>query len=194
LYTVTEGSNLYSPVEVCSLVGNVLPPQQTGKPTLVVITGGEPLRQTNVGQLVIYLLVTNHLVQIETNGSLDLPEDLMYLYQKNSPLLERLTIVCSPKTSIVAPTLWNRCHYKFVLQKGRVDSYGLPTKVLDMGVDFTWMHDLIRNLPPGLNTYVQPYDEGSADKNLEHIRVTVDSSLSFGHRVSLQLHKLLGLE
>ena len=55
---------------------------------LVVLTGGEPLRQ-DVSLLIDALLGRGHRVQIETNGTLwvDLPED------------ERLTVVCSPKTT-----------------------------------------------------------------------------------------------
>jgi 7-carboxy-7-deazaguanine synthase len=54
---------------------------------LIVLTGGEPLRQ-NIVPLIDRLLARGLRVQIETNGTLwlDLPAD------------PRLTVVCSPKT------------------------------------------------------------------------------------------------
>lgn len=47
---------------------------------LIVITGGEPLRQ-NISDLCILLYQAHYTVQIETNGTLGLPKQLQYFLQ-----------------------------------------------------------------------------------------------------------------
>ena len=42
----------------------------------VVITGGEPLLQKSIGMFANVLINNNHIVQIETNGSLPLPQKI----------------------------------------------------------------------------------------------------------------------
>lgn len=148
---------------------------------LVVITGGEPFRQHGLYGLVDALLAFSDItVQIETNGTI-YPQHLV-----ESP---RVVVVCSPKARIDQKLRSRIDHYKYVLQAGHVlKEDGLPISVL--GLDNTVAR-------PGDNfkgiIWVQPADEQDEAKNKENMRVTVQSCLQFGYRLTLQLHKIVGL-
>lgn len=155
-------------------------------PKLVVFTGGEPFRQ-NISPVVRDLFYLGYEVQIETNGTLYL-EDFPWA----SP---SLTVVCSPKTPVINRSLErNVTSFKYVLEAGFVDEDGLPSITLGgmkPARPPVWMrHDLI---------YVQPMDpgtlnEGWDEKYKENIKATVESALKHGFRISLQTHKILGVE
>lgn len=148
---------------------------------LVVITGGEPFRQ-NLGPLVLLLVKNNYKVQIETNG---LIFDPLFPYGI-------ATIVCSPKTAAISHELATRvAAFKYVLQAGHMGGDGLPERTL--GHVST---ALAR--PPyadGWNgdVFIQPLDEHNMDANDRNLRACVASSFAFGHRLCLQLHKLINL-
>jgi len=145
---------------------------------LVVLTGGEPLRQ-NILPLIHRLLESGLQVQIETNGTLWL--DL--------PLDPRLTVVCSPKTPALHPRLVPRIDaYKYVLQAGAIDAEdGLPTA----STQVPRQPARLFRPPAGKPVYVMPCDEpGRTDDNR---RAAADSALAHGHRLTLQLHKLAGI-
>jgi len=151
------------------------------RPTpLIVITGGEPLRQ-NLNTLVHILIRTNHKVQIETNGRLmdyQLPFDDI-----------NFSVVCSPKGK-VNPVLARRIKaYKYIIRAGDTDDKdGLPTSVLENG------ERPDRPLKDSQSlVYIQPYDEHNEEKNKANIQATIESSLKFGYIISLQLHKIVGL-
>ncbi|MBP7709539.1 MAG: 7-carboxy-7-deazaguanine synthase QueE [Rickettsiales bacterium] len=133
---------------------------------LVVITGGEPLRQP-IERFCQELLSLNFLVQIETNGTLfrELPQEVK--------------IICSPKISNgkyhqIRPDLLARIDaFKFIISRGKkeysqVDEFGL-------------------NVP----IYLQPMDEYDEAKNKENLALVLELAQKFGHRVSLQMHKIL---
>ena len=42
----------------------------------ITLTGGEPLLQADIGELITRLITSGHEVEIETNGSVELPTDL----------------------------------------------------------------------------------------------------------------------
>jgi len=145
---------------------------------LVVLTGGEPLRQ-NVVPLIHRLLDRGLRVQIETNGTLwlDLPAD------------RRLTVVCSPKTPLLHPSLVPRIDaYKYVLQAGALDpADGLPSASTQIPGQPARMF----RPPAGKPVYVMPCDEaGRAEENR---RAATESALAHGYRLTLQLHKIAGL-
>jgi 7-carboxy-7-deazaguanine synthase len=148
---------------------------------LVVLTGGEPLRQ-DVGPFIESLLGRGHRVQIETNGTLwvDLPED------------ERLTVVCSPKTTRLDPQLEARIDaYKYIIAAGEVDPEdGLPmasTQRLDRAQRLARPRE-------GVPVWVQPRDDGDPLLNQAHLKAAVGTALEHGHRLGLQLHKIVGLD
>jgi organic radical activating enzyme len=138
---------------------------------LVVITGGEPLRQ-EIGPLCAALLANGLRVQIETNGTLwrDLPPDVH--------------LVCSPKVTngayhpIRPEVLERAAALKFIISTTR-PHYGAVGEV----------GQSIRPLP----VYVQPMDEGDAQKNHANARYAASLAQTHGYRLSLQTHKILGI-
>lgn len=138
---------------------------------LVVITGGEPLRQEIVPFCEL-LLSYGYRVQIETNGT---------LFRK---LPEEVNIVCSPKMSggqyhPVRPDLLGRIDaFKFIISASHAD-------YRDVGdVGQATYHTPV---------YVQPMDEGDAAKNAANQQRAVALAMEHGYRLSLQTHKLLGI-
>lgn len=150
--------------------------------TLVVITGGEPFRQP-IGRLVMALRHIGYRVQVETNGT---------LYQPVFPYPdEGVTIVCSPKAGQVHRELvpWVAA-WKYVATADNIDPVdGLPTHALE--------HPNGGKLyrPPSGNTapiYLQPVDEQDTTANERNMHAVVDACMEHGHRLCLQLHKIIG--
>lgn len=138
---------------------------------LVVITGGEPFRQP-LRPLTDGLLERGFTVQIETNGT---------LYQE---LDNRVQIVCSPKTTtgqytrIREDLLPHLTALKFLLSAHDL----LYRKVEEVGQsDY--------DIP----VYVQPMDAHNAEATRENTEFTKAMALKHGYRLSLQLHKILGI-
>lgn len=172
-------------VTVRDLVGEIL--ELTSQVVrLVVITGGEPFRQEALSFLVRDLIEKDLEVQIETNGTLwqDLP-----IY---SPLL---TIVCSPKTPTVKKEIEDYSHsFKYVVATGHTDAKdGLPLRVLGKEC---------KAYRPSAETrsrrwfstpliFVQPEEDG--DRTPDNVAHACQLSMKFGYRLSLQLHKVVGL-
>jgi len=138
---------------------------------LVVITGGEPLRQP-IAPLCEQLLAAGFQVQIETNGT---------LYRELPPGVE---IICSPKNAgkgyfPIRPDLLERVTaFKFILS--RQDP--LYMEVPEVGQSE-------HNTP----VYVQPMDEYDEGRNRENRAFAQQIALDKGYRFSLQLHKILGI-
>jgi organic radical activating enzyme len=146
--------------------------------TLVVITGGEPLRQ-NITPLVNQLLDRNLRVQIETNGTLtlDLPEN------------PNLIIICSPKTPRLHPEIIPRIHaYKYVIAAEETDTEtGLPNHSTQ---EFGQRQRLFYP-PPGRPVFIMPRDDRNA---AFHRRACLKIALKYGYRVCLQIQKLLDIK
>jgi organic radical activating enzyme len=145
---------------------------------LVVITGGEPFRQT-LKPFVKLLLFSGFQVQIETNGTLH--QDLPY---------EDIMVVCSPKTGslnrFLVPKL---AALKYVVSADAMDEDNYPTYALESAsylfrppVDFQG------------TIYFQPYDSGSEEENQRHRQAAVKACFATGNTLCLQTHKLLNLE
>ena len=138
---------------------------------LVVITGGEPLRQ-NIAPLCERLLAEGLCVQIETNGTVwrELPK--------------AVDIVCSPKATDgryhkLRPDLLERISVlKFIIsaEPGEYNDIG------DVG-------QRTRNIP----VYVQPMDAYDAKKNEANRQRALELAMKRGYRLSLQTHKMLGI-
>lgn len=139
---------------------------------LVVITGGEPLRQ-NIKPLCSNLISKNYAVQIETNGTLfqDMHEDVK--------------IVCSPKN--------NGSGYKFIRED-------LLTKITAFKFIISASNQNYKNVDEvgqsnyKIPVYVQPMDEYDENKNQENLQYTVKLSLTYGHLLCLQTHKISGIK
>jgi len=149
---------------------------------LVVITGGEPLRQTI--PFLCRLLSIHHHIQIETNGT----------FWQPLPWTET-TIVCSPKNSVIDDQLLPRIQaFKYVVRAGELDpNDGLPIAVMG----FPSSENSRPARPPiGFKgqVYLSPLDEKNTKKNMANTKAAVDSCLTFGHILSLQIHKIIGVE
>ena len=150
------------------------------KTELVVLTGGEPFRQ-NVGPLVQKLVDRDFRVQVETNGTTYLDD-----FPWNHP---RLTVVCSPKTHVNARVFPNVHHWKYVIDHRHVDEKtGLPTQVLGL-----YVPGIYSEIDPS-RIWISPMDEQNEVANALNRQACVKSALRFGYRISLQSHKLLGVE
>lgn len=138
---------------------------------LVVITGGEPFRQP-IGTLCQALLDEGFMVQIETNGTIyrEVPKDV--------------AIICSPKVSggvyhPIRSDLLQRLHcIKFIVST----SDAQYREVAEVG-----------QTAHAVPVYVQPMDEGDAQKNADNLRHATAMALKHGYRLSVQLHKLAGI-
>ncbi len=139
---------------------------------LVVITGGEPLRQ-NIVPLCEVLLAQGFKVQIETNGTLF------------RPLPKNVDIICSPKntTGSYAPIrddlLQRLSALKFLVSK-------YDAKYSDVGEVGQEIY--------GIPVYVQPMDEYDTKRNAENTAYAAELAQRHGYRLSLQTHKILGIE
>jgi len=144
----------------------------SGQRPLVVLTGGEPFRQ-NIEPLVFALVKHGYRVQIETNGSLE-PKGVRW-----TQLRSWVDIICSPKPGVtVAPTIreWVDA-IKYVLDSSYVDEEdGLPKRL----PRFSWTP-----------VYVQPMDGPDYNRNVE---AAVQSCLKHGYRLSIQVHKIVGVQ
>ena len=147
---------------------------------LIVFTGGEPLRQ-NIAWLIEHLLDQGLEVQVETAGTLWWP----------SLDKSRAYFVISPKTKRISKELSEalaggglRVSWKYIIDNEcELNDRGLPKDVAE---------------PPKWekvnNIYVQPCDTYKALLNKVNIQRCVDISISHGYRVSLQTHKIMGVE
>ncbi|MFT5703854.1 MAG: organic radical activating enzyme [Rickettsiales bacterium] len=134
---------------------------------LVVITGGEPLRQ-NIKPLCDELLKEGFEVQIETNGT---------LFQE---LPKKVNIVCSPKNSsgkyyqIREDLLANISAFKFLISTSNKKYNFVP----DIGQS--------KFRTP---VYLQPIDEYDEKKNEKNRKLVLKLAAANGCRISLQTHK-----
>jgi 7-carboxy-7-deazaguanine synthase len=152
-------------------------------PRLVVITGGEPFRQS-IGLLTLLLEDEEYQIQVETNGTLPPPEGLAV----------STWVVVSPKTGKVHQrTADIAVAWKYVLSANVVDPEdGLPT--------FALAHTAVPKLarpPEHFNIgaiYVQPADEQDVMKNHRNLQAVIKTCMRHGYTLQLQTHKILGME
>lgn len=147
---------------------------------LVVITGGEPLRQASVPRLCELLLDAGYpdtYIQIETNGTRSIT-DIPYA----------VTVVCSPKTSRIHPSLLTNpnVQYKIVVGEDTLDDSGSVFSILGKKVKLT--------LPDEAIVWVQPLDAGDDATNAANTKAALAYCMRTGSRFSFQLHKHLGLD
>lgn len=140
---------------------------------LVVITGGEPLRQRAVIPLMRLLLEEGIDVQIETNGT---------IWHEEIP--KAVDIVVSPKTRHVNPHLALRARaWKYVVSRANIDEKdGLPVG--------------LPRPPRGVmneDIYISPIDEYDRLFNMLNMKAAAKSCMDFGYRLMVQVHKVVGL-
>lgn len=140
---------------------------------LVVITGGEPLRQP-IERLCEELVRLKFTVQIETNGT---------LFRQ---LPDAVKIICSPKTT-------NKKYHKI---RGdllaRIDAFKFLISTGNAGnKDYQDVAEFAKNSK--IPIYVQPMDEYDAKKNQKNLQLAIRLAAENGYFLSLQLHKILGI-
>lgn len=159
------------------------------KSDLIVLTGGEPLRQ-NIVPLLQHLITERQFhVQIETAGTLWLPE-LTELCQQYS---SSLSIVCSPKTGRLNDDLVPYISaWKYIIRHGETHSNdGLP--LLSTQIPGATQR-LARPTNSKADIYVQPLDEGeNQEQSFRNLQQATDVAMRFGYRLSVQLHKIAKL-
>ena len=146
------------------------PPSPGGR-GLIVITGGEPLRQP-IERLCQELVDKGFKVQIETNGTLyrDLPKEV--------------EIVCSPKNT---GTGYHRIREDLLPRISALKFIISANDPLYLDVAEVGQGD--HNIP----VYVQPMDEIDKTKNRQNFARAIELSQQRGYRLSIQVHKVLGL-
>lgn len=160
---------------------------------VVVITGGEPLRW-NLNKLLWMLEENFAAVQIETNGTYSVG-DLTRIYREGTAPF--LTIVCSPKTPNIHPTVVDQMDaLKYVVAEGQIDERGFPVSALGNYGVWTppeeWIEQWRRY--HRVEIYNSPLDTGDPDQNQRNYRAAAENCLKHGFRLSLQVHKLCGLD
>jgi organic radical activating enzyme len=150
----------------------------------VVVTGGEPLLQ-NVVRLLSEInqnLPSVQHVQFETAGTV-WPQGLSGFYPAFPRI--RVSIVVSPKTPKVHREITLRANaWKYVVSTSQEFSKedGLPL-------------DLARPLSLRMsNVYISPMDEKDKSLNKANVNLARDICLDRGYRLSLQVHKIIGVE
>jgi len=147
--------------------------EDTGKKLqeLIVITGGEPLRQP-IEQLCQKLIDNGFKVQIETNGT---------LYRS---LPEAVEIICSPKNSgngygNIREDLLARVNaFKFIISESDKKYSTVPE---------------VGQSKYNKEIYVQPMDEYDVEKNNANLALAEKLALERGYKLSIQMHKIWGL-
>lgn len=190
----TEGRHYLSPVVLTQQAANLWRGQDHGllyngnrSRPLVVITGGEPLRQ-EIGPLVRLLLNFGFEVQIESNGVFAPTQRLYELLMFNS----HCHLIVSPKTSRVH----DDCHrlaraFKYVLSYDQVEpSDGLPLRAL---MHKASPHIARPNEKFKGDIYVNPEDSKDPIINRLNLQAVVNSCMKHGYIAGIQLHKLLDL-
>lgn len=146
---------------------------------LVVLTGGEPLRQRLAPFL--RLLPDDFMVQLETAGT---------LWQDELSEFKRLIFVVSPKTPRVHPEIEIRAtSYKYVIENLEIIEIPPITNTQVNGLRPTHL----ARAPTTTEVFLSPCDVGNKAKNLAITHHTATLALRTGHRMTIQLHKLLGL-
>jgi 7-carboxy-7-deazaguanine synthase len=177
---------------------------------LVVITGGEPLRQ-NLSQLLGLLEECAFTVQIETAGT----------YWQDALLMDNVTIVCSPKTKFVHPKIQRHCdEWKYVIRNGEIDDVdGLPAYFTQIKDPLVILQKPIYTLPgfqasldelgplndkygaparpperENVTVWLSPCDEGDDKRTAVNVQLVGKLCLEHGYRAQVQLHKIFGVE
>lgn len=182
----TEYSNRYqfffSPEE---LLARVIMLRAGREITTVVITGGEPLRQLAIYPAISMLSRNGYSVQIETNGTYDIPEPYVWLF-----IPGRAMLVCSPKTGRVSKSVAKMAYaFKYVASAGNMHTDGLPLNALGHPAK-----PMLARPPKDKLVYLQPEDSKREGDNARNMEAVVNSCLEHGYTLQLQIHKILGVE
>jgi len=170
-----------------ALANNVLGMSQKHGCSLVVITGGEPCLQDFTA---LTHIVNQHgiSVSVETAGLVHY--DGLDKYFSPTRSIAGNLIVCSPKTPQINKRLEPLIGaFKYIVKKGET-SCGLPmmsTQRPGQRAAIFMSHDVT------VPIYIQAMDEQNPVKNEENLHEARDSCLRHGYRLSVQVHKMIGV-
>lgn len=157
---------------------------------LVVLTGGEPLRQNCFALLRLLQKAGVELVQIETAGTL-WQDWLQYFIDTGF-----VQLVCSPKTPKVHPKIAENCeHWKYIVAYNNADSddglpcFGMQPNTLGTKQKVFRAGDRHKS---STTIWVSPLDMGP-EQCKRNQNFAAELCLRYGYRLSLQTHKLVGL-
>lgn len=178
--------------EILDFIGTRFNEQQR---KLVVLTGGEPMRQQLEALIAGLILMGTQVVQIETAGTVWQPALLDFI-QAN-----RVVLVVSPKTvSISGGVAQYARHFKYIIKSGEQSlDDGLPnrgTQPHNIGKEQRiWRPNPLDPIYiTGKPTiWVSPCDEYDPVRNKLNMELCKNLALVYGYRISLQTHKILGV-
>ena len=165
--------------------------------SFVVITGGEPMLQP-LKALIDHPILAGFSFQIETAGTY---WPLGGLTEHGTTSSERLSIVCSPKTGNVIPVLRHfstfNVYWKYIVRALEpVGPDGLPIMSTQLkGSSLPLFQPIgIRDPRVRARIVVQGCDEGDAALTRANVEYAMTIAMTYGYRLSLQTHKILGLD
>ena len=155
---------------------------------LVVVTGGEPMRQ-NISPLCLALAATGRKVQVETAGSFGFMD-------ANADAHPNIYVVVSPKTAHVDSSLRATAHaWKYIVGSDTLlsEEDGLPlSSTQERGRRATLARPHADT--PRTDIWLQPQDDG-ADAPTTQVAIArcVYLAQRYGYRLSVQIHKIVGV-
>jgi 7-carboxy-7-deazaguanine synthase len=163
------------------LVNTIDRASEESKCNHIVFTGGEPFLQA-LGPL-FRALPERLTFQIETAGTLWTEIDKRDL--------GRSVIVISPKTTnLHMMAAGHASAYKYIIRQGETsEKDGLPTASTQIQGKVCEIFRPERMA----NIYVQPMDEGDAEATHANAQEAARVAMRYGYRLSLQMHKIVGL-
>jgi 7-carboxy-7-deazaguanine synthase len=185
----TEGRKPMGIFDIEHSIRRAASAENAGRALLVVITGGEPLRQV-IGPLCQLLTSKGYKIQIESNGVFEPDQKLLALLLLNR---EAVQLVVSPKTKSVHQTTARvAAAFKYVLDHRSVDTEdGLPIRALEhpsaTRIARPWDYNV------SVPVYLNPFDAQDEEHNKLNRDAVAASCMKHGHILGLQLHKLLNL-
>lgn len=178
-----QNDAVFAPGALVKHVAQIMP----GHCKLLVLTGGEPMRQRLAPFLQAFWRThPDVIVQIETAGTLwqdELTNFVVYGW---------LEIIVSPKTTRINPMIYNHAiGFKYIMKHRQVSpDDGLPV--------MSTQNRLADPVPmarprPGAPVYLSPCDEGNIDDNKRNLALVARIAKEYGYRAGIQLHKVLQL-
>lgn len=153
---------------------------------LVVITGGEPLRQ-DISALVADLVHNGMQVQIESNGVFPVNGALRLLL-----MTPNVHLVVSPKTHKINDDIWRHAAaFKYVVADGyQSEDDLLPTVALGHKATPRVARPPAEYKGP---IYVNPMDSKDDQANSNNMGAAVSACVRHGYILGLQMHKIINL-
>jgi len=154
---------------------------------LVVLTGGEPVRQSLEPFLRSLRAIRQGLhpvrFQVETAGTL----------WQDCLAADDVDIVVSPKTPKLHPGIYRKAMaFKYVIVHGQESPRdGLPQ--INTQVSAQTELTLLARPRPGAPVYLSPCDEGNEDSNARNRLAVARLAMRHGYIAGIQMHKVIGI-